>query len=107
MLWSHSLPGQQVQFQLSLIVIMNLCAGDNNSLHTSINQGKSSRLEPAQPEQGSQEYSARPGFGTQPGASGDQRAHLLHGCNVCRQQRHQRRSVSSLYRAANNCQPQQ
>lgn len=41
MLWSHSLPGQQVQFQLSLIVIMNLCTGDNNSLHPFIKQGKS------------------------------------------------------------------
>lgn len=46
MLWSHSLPGQQVQFQLSLIVIMNLCAGDNNSLRMSINQGKSPWLIP-------------------------------------------------------------
>lgn len=41
MLWSHSLPGQQVQFQLSLIVMMNLCTGDNNSLHPFIKQGKS------------------------------------------------------------------
>lgn len=41
MLWSHSLPGQQVQFQPSLIVIMNLCAGDNNSLHPFMNPCKS------------------------------------------------------------------
>jgi len=46
MLWSHSLPGQQVQFQLSLIVIMNLCAADNSSLHPLINQGKNPWLVP-------------------------------------------------------------
>lgn len=38
MLWSHSLPGQQVQFQLSLTVIMNLCAEANKSLRPSIHQ---------------------------------------------------------------------
>lgn len=70
MLWSHSLPGQQVQFQPSLIVIMNLCAGDNNSLHPFINQGKNLHQEEqpllSQPERGSQNHYAWPACGMGP-----------------------------------------
>lgn len=115
MLWSHSLPGQQVQFQLSLIVIKNLCAGDNNSLHMSINQGKSPWLIPrtAGLNQHSQNKGARNillglalahSLGLQ-----EIKEHIYCMAAVCvgSRERHQRHSVSSLYRPANNCQPQQ
>lgn len=115
MLWSHSLPGQQVQFQLSLIVIKNLCAGDNNSLHMSINQGKSPWLIPrtAGLNQHSQNKGARnmllglalaQSLGLQ-----EIKEHIYCMAAVCvgSRERHQRHSVSSLYRPANNCQPQQ
>lgn len=111
MLWSLSLPGQQAEFQLSLIVIMNLCAGENSFLHPFINQGKNPWLIPGTADfiQHSHNNIARSTLlGLYLAHSlrlQEIKEHIDWMAAICvgSNEGHQRHAVSSLYRCATNC----
>lgn len=111
MLWSHLLPGHQVQFQLSLIVITNVCAGENSSLHPFINQGKNSLLIPgpaALYQHSHNNVTSNILLGLYLARSlrlWEIKQHIDWMAAICvgSEEGHQRHTVSSLYRSASNC----